>query len=72
MNTNQSLKHRQLKHLNSQLTQLQANLNDFNELMETTCYQFKSIENLGIIHGSLFMASQQVFANDNFKQDDEE
>lgn len=63
-----SLKQRQLSHLNSQLAQLHANLSDFNELINTTCVQYKSIERLGIMHGSLFMASHTVFENDNFNK----
>lgn len=60
---------RHLSHLNSQLVQLNANLSDFNDLITSTSLQFKSIEKLGIIHASLFMASHTVFENDNFKQD---
>mmetsp|Transcript_4251 Transcript_4251/g.4214 ORF Transcript_4251/g.4214 Transcript_4251/m.4214 type:complete len:81 (+) Transcript_4251:38-280(+) len=64
--SNSSLKQRHLSHLNSQLAQLHANLSDFNELINTTSAQFKSIEKMGIMHGSLFMASHTVFENDNF------
>lgn len=69
MNKSTSLKQRQLSHLNSQLAQLQANLSDFNDLIGTTCYQYKSIEKLGVIHGSLFMASHTVFESDNFRDE---
>lgn len=67
---NSSLKQRQISHLNSQLAQLHANLSDFNELINTASAQYKSIERLGIMHGSLFMASHTVFENDNFNQNE--
>lgn len=66
-----STKQSQLSHLNSQLSQLQSNLQDFNELIDTTSYQFNSIKNLGVIHGSLFMACHRVFDKDNFEMDQE-
>lgn len=69
---NSSLRQRHLSHLNSQLAQLHANLSDFNELINTTSAQFKSIEKMGIMHGSLFMASHTVFENDNFSQTERE
>lgn len=63
---NNSLKQRQLSHLNSQMAQLHANLSDFHDLLTITCNQYKSIEILGKLHASLFMASHSVFENDNF------
>ena len=59
-----SLKQRHLSHLNSQLAQLHANLSDFTDLINTTCVQYKLIQRLGVMHGSLFMASHTVFEND--------
>lgn len=64
-----SIKQRQLSHLNSQMAQLHANLSDFNELIHTTCTQYKSIEKLGKLHASLLMASHGVFESDNFSND---
>ncbi|EGV60796.1 hypothetical protein CANTEDRAFT_110218 [Yamadazyma tenuis ATCC 10573] len=71
LSNSSSFKQSQLSHLNSQLMQLQSNLQDFDELIDTTCYQFKSIQNLGISHGSLFMACHRVFDKDNFTNDNE-
>jgi len=51
------------------MAQLHANLSDFNELIHTTCTQYKSIEKLGKLHASLFMASHGVFESDNFSND---
>ncbi|KAK6461726.1 DASH complex subunit Hsk3 like-domain-containing protein [Scheffersomyces coipomensis] len=67
-----SIKQRQLSHLNSQIAQLHANLNDFNDLIQITCNQYQSIEKLGKIHAGLFMASHSVFENDNFNTNEEE
>lgn len=57
---------RQLSHLNSQVAQLHANLSDFNDLMTTTIQQYQSLEVLGKIQASLFMASHKVFEEDTF------
>lgn len=62
-----SVKQRHLSHLNSQLAQLHANLSDFTDLINTTCVQYKLIQRLGIMHGSLFMASHTVFEHDNYR-----
>ena len=51
---------RKLSHLNSQMAQLNANLCDFNDLLVTTCSQYQSIEKLGKIHASIFMAGHTV------------
>lgn len=59
-------KQSQLSHLNSQLLQLQSNLQDFHEHIKDTCCQFESIQELGVIHGSIFMACHRVFDKDNF------
>lgn len=57
---------RKLSHLNSQMAQLNANLCDFNDLLSITCNQFQSIEKLGKIHASIFMACHGVFEDENF------
>lgn len=57
---------RKLSHLNSQMAQLNANLCDFNDLLVTTCSQYQSIEKLGKIHASIFMAGHTVFEDENF------
>lgn len=61
----------QLKHLNSQLVQLQANLAEFNELVKDTTAQYKQIQSLGINHASIFMASHAVFDLENFAKKDD-
>lgn len=71
-----SLKQRQLSHLHSQLAQLEANLSDFENLIKITTFQAEYIKKLGIMHGSLFMASHKVFeeevrAQENLEHDDE-
>ncbi|KAI5951449.1 hypothetical protein KGF54_004523 [Candida jiufengensis] len=60
-----AITNRQLSHLNSQIAQLQANLSDFNDLLTTSCDQYKNIELLGKIHASLFMASRKVFEEED-------
>ncbi|CAK9435460.1 uncharacterized protein LODBEIA_P01870 [Lodderomyces beijingensis] len=62
---------RQLSHLNSQIAQLQANLADFNDLIKTTTQQYQSLEQLGKIQASLFMASHKVFEDENFADEEE-
>lgn len=61
-----SVTQRKLSHLNSQMAQLNANLCDFNDLLVTTCSQYQSIEKLGKIHASIFMAGHTVFEDENF------
>ncbi|KAG2733440.1 hypothetical protein G9P44_002965 [Scheffersomyces stipitis] len=68
-NVTSSIRQRQLSHLNSQMAQLHANLSDFNDLIQTTCSQYQSIEKLGKLHAGLFMASHSVFESDNFRDD---
>ncbi|KAI5963308.1 uncharacterized protein KGF55_003100 [Candida pseudojiufengensis] len=60
-----AITNRQLSHLNSQIAQLQANLSDFNDLLTTSCDQYKNIEMLGKIHASIFMASRKVFEEED-------
>jgi conjugal transfer/entry exclusion protein len=48
-----SLKSRQLSHLNSQIAQLQANLDDMDNLLRVTVKQAEYIRKLGILHGAL-------------------
>lgn len=57
---------RKLSHLNSQMAQLNANLCDFSDLLSITCNQYQSIEKLGKIHSSIFMACHGVFEDENF------
>lgn len=52
---------RQLKHLNSQMSQLVTNLDTLNKNVDTMCTQYRSIEELGVIHASLFMAGVKVY-----------
>ena len=51
-----SNKHRQLSHLNSQLTQLQAHLSDLEDLVRMTAVQAEHIRALGGIHGALYVS----------------
>lgn len=51
---------RQLSHLLSQLSQLEGNLDDFNQIINITSAQYKSIEKLGKMHASMFLASYSV------------
>ncbi|CAH6720044.1 hypothetical protein CLIB1444_03S03158 [[Candida] jaroonii] len=60
-----SEKERNLNHLNSQIIQLSSNLQDLNELVNITTNQYKIIEKLGIVHSSIFIASQKVFSNES-------
>lgn len=60
-----------LLHLKDQLTRLQYNLNEFNALFNDTTTHFKAMQNLAVMHGSLFMASNTVFGNDNFANSNE-
>ncbi|ODQ77886.1 hypothetical protein BABINDRAFT_94994 [Babjeviella inositovora NRRL Y-12698] len=59
--TSSSLKSRQLTHLANQLSQLQSNLADFNQLLSITCLQTQYMKKLGMMHGALFMGSHRVF-----------
>ncbi|KAI3405773.1 hypothetical protein KGF56_001380 [Candida oxycetoniae] len=61
---------RQLSHLNSQVAQLHANVSDFNELLKTTAQQYQSLQMLGKLQASLFMASHRVFEEESFKDDE--
>lgn len=51
---------RQLSHLLSQLSQLEGNLDDFNQIINITSAQYKSIEKLGKMHASIFLSSYAV------------
>jgi len=51
-----SNKNRQLSHLNSQLTQLHAHLEDLEDLVRMTAVQAEHIRALGGIHGALYVA----------------
>lgn len=65
-NSTSSIKQRQLSHLNAQLAQLQANLTDLDNLIKITAIQAEYIEKIGLMHGSLFMASHDVFERESF------
>ncbi|RPB27585.1 hypothetical protein L211DRAFT_865733 [Terfezia boudieri ATCC MYA-4762] len=52
-----SNKHRQLSHLNSQLTQLHAHLSDLEDLVRMTAVQAEHIRALGGIHGAFLLMS---------------
>lgn len=66
-----STKQEQLTRLNEQLAMLHSNLSDFDGLVKETAGQYQSIQNLAIMHGSLFMASHTVFGN-NYNADTEQ
>ncbi|KAF8453012.1 DASH complex subunit Hsk3 like-domain-containing protein [Terfezia claveryi] len=55
-----SNKHRQLSHLNSQLTQLHAHLSDLEDLVRMTAVQAEHIRALGGIHGALLMSAAKI------------
>ncbi|KAK9471075.1 DASH complex subunit Hsk3 like-domain-containing protein [Dipodascopsis tothii] len=55
------MKARQMSHLHSQLAQLQANMNDLENLLKVTAVQGEYIKRLGGLHGALFIASHRVF-----------
>lgn len=59
-------KQERLLRLRDELNRLQYGLNEFNNLVEETSTQYKSMQRLAVMHGSLFMASNTVFGNDNF------
>ncbi|KAM9910101.1 hypothetical protein OXX69_004804 [Metschnikowia pulcherrima] len=56
-------KKEQMSQLSEQAAILHANLTEFDSLIKETCIQHKSVQDLGIMHGALFMASHQVFGN---------
>lgn len=62
----------QISELNEQFAILQANLEEFDGLIKDISLQYKSIQNLAAMHGSLFMASQTVFGNNYSTEDDKE
>lgn len=53
----------QLSQLNEQAAMLYTNLTEFDKLLGDVCIQYKSIQDLAIMQGSLFMASHTVFGN---------
>ncbi|ODQ63940.1 hypothetical protein NADFUDRAFT_52926 [Nadsonia fulvescens var. elongata DSM 6958] len=56
-----SLRNRQMSHLNAQFAQLAANVSDLDNLITTTSKQAESFRNIGILHGSLFIAAHSMF-----------
>lgn len=65
-NMSQDEKQHHLQQLKDELVRLQYNLQDFDELVEDSTSQFKKIQDLAVMHGSLFMAGHTVFGEDNF------
>lgn len=57
----QKLKQRQLSRLHAQLAQLESNVSEMDGLLRITCFQAEHILKLGLMQGSLFMASHKVF-----------
>jgi hypothetical protein len=57
----QRLKQRQLSRLHAQLAQLESNISELDGLLRVTCFQGEHILKLGLMQGSLFMASHKVF-----------
>lgn len=53
----------QMAQLNEQVAILHSNLQKFDSLVKDTAIQYESIQNLGVMHGALFMASHTVFGN---------
>lgn len=53
----------QLAQLNEQMAILHSNLTKFDALIKDTAVQYESIQKLGVMHGSLFMASHSVFGD---------
>lgn len=60
----------QYSQLNEQFAILQANLAEFDELVKDISLQYQSIQDLAVMHSSLFMASQTVFGNNYNTEDD--
>lgn len=53
----------QFAQLNEQVAILHTNLAKFDGLIKDTSVQFEAIQKLGVLHGSLFMASHTVFGD---------
>lgn len=53
----------QFAELNEQVAILHTNLSKFDGLINDTAVQFETIQKLGVMHGSLFMASHTVFGD---------
>ncbi|WPK23461.1 hypothetical protein PUMCH_000702 [Australozyma saopauloensis] len=60
----------QMAQLNEQFAILQANLAEFDGLIKDVSVQYQSLQDLAIMHGSMFMASQTVFGN-NYNMEEE-
>lgn len=61
--TTRERKAEQLAQLNEQVAILHNNLSKFDGLIKDTSVQFNTIQKLGVMHGSLFMASHTVFGD---------
>lgn len=53
----------QIAQLNEQVAILHTNLTKFDGLLKDTAVQYETIQKLGVMHGSLFMASHTVFGD---------
>lgn len=57
-----------ISQLNEQFAILQANVEEFGGIIDDIVLQYKAIQDLGMLHGSLFMASQTVY-DDEYNPD---
>lgn len=57
-------KKEQMSQLSEQAAILQSNLTEFDSLVRESCIQYKAIQELGLMHGALFMGSHEVFGHD--------
>lgn len=56
-------RHEHLAQLEEQLVLLHSNLQKFQALVKDTAVQAQSIQNLGVMHGALFVASHTVLGS---------
>ena len=68
----QQLKQRQLSRLHAQLAQLESNISEMDSLLRITCFQGEHILRLGLMQGSLFMASHKVFEDEAREEQSEQ
>lgn len=70
---NMDKRREQIAQLNEQAALLQANLEEFNTHIKDVSTQYSLIQELGVMHGLLLMASHMVFGNNyNFSNTQEE
>lgn len=70
--TASTLKSRQLSHLQTQLSQLQTNLETFNKLITITAQQANDIRTLGVNHTALFMSAHGIFELESQEQEQQQ